>query len=221
MDEKNLARIEYYFAEMLFVLEMPIPKEWIVDLVPTARLNDPQKLFEGKLRGPTNLWFIGTANNDASAFTITDKVYDRAIPIEINSCGTIFEALSTEPINISIEHLEALFAEAKAKHSLSEASLIKLEKLDSYMAEHFKLQFGNRIMKQIYDFVPVYVACGGTELEALDYLIARKILKKFESLNIAYVRDEIKDLISFMERNFGKTALKESKAYLQRIQNLF
>ena len=44
----------------------------------------------------------------------------------------------------------------------------------------FKLSFGNRIMKQMYDFIPVYVACGGTELGGMDYIIARKVLKKFE-----------------------------------------
>ena len=36
LDEMNLARIEYYFAEMLSVLEMPSKEEWVLDLVPTA-----------------------------------------------------------------------------------------------------------------------------------------------------------------------------------------
>lgn len=38
----------------------------------------------------------------------------------------------------------------------------KLQKLDHYLMTRFKLAFGNRIMKQMYDFIPVYVACGGT-----------------------------------------------------------
>lgn len=32
LDEMNLARIEYYFAEMLSVLEMPSKDEWVLDL---------------------------------------------------------------------------------------------------------------------------------------------------------------------------------------------
>ena len=36
-------------------------------------------------------WFIGTANNDDSTFTITDKVYDRAMPIELNERADAFE----------------------------------------------------------------------------------------------------------------------------------
>lgn len=41
LDEMNLARIEYYFAEMLSVLEMPSKDEWVLDLVPTAWDGDP------------------------------------------------------------------------------------------------------------------------------------------------------------------------------------
>ena len=36
-------------------------------------------------------WFVGTANNDDSTFTITDKVYDRAMPIELNERADAFE----------------------------------------------------------------------------------------------------------------------------------
>jgi predicted S18 family serine protease len=73
----------------------------------------------------------------------------------------------------------------------------------------------------MYDFIPVYVACGGTELGGMDYIIARKVLKKFESMNVSFVRDEIKGLISYMDKIFGKTNMQDSKDYLQRIQNLY
>ena len=73
----------------------------------------------------------------------------------------------------------------------------------------------------MYDFIPVYVACGGTELDGMDYIIARKVLKKFESMNVSFVRDEIKGLIVYIEKVFGRTSMPDSKAYLQRIQNLY
>ena len=85
----------------------------------------------------------------------------------------------------------------------------------------FKLAIGNRIIKQMHEFVPVYVACGGTELDGLDYIIARKVLKKFESLNVSFVRDEIKGLIEYIEKTFGKSHMEDSKSYLLRIQNLY
>lgn len=44
------------------------------------------------------------------------------------------------------------------------------------MIKTFHLTFGNRIMKQIYSYVPVMVACGGKEIEAIDDILARKYL---------------------------------------------
>lgn len=221
LDEMNLARIEYYFAEMLSILEMPNEDEWVLDLVPTAWKGDPVKLDGGKLHVSTATWFIGTANNDDSTFTITDKVYDRAMPIELNERADAFECDLQPHCDITAEHLEYLFQKAKLEHPISDDALDKMQKLDNYLVTRFKLSFGNRIMKQMYDFIPVYVACGGTELGGMDYIIARKVLKKFESMNITFVRDEITGLISYIDKTFGKTEMEDSKSYLRRIQNLY
>lgn len=220
LDEMNLARIEYYFAEMLSVLEMPSKDEWVLDLVPTAWPGDPVKLDAGKIRISPTTWFIGTANNDDSTFTITDKVYDRAMPIELNERAAAFECELQPACSITCEHLEELFEQAKKDYPICEETLTKMKKLDNYLQTRFKLAFGNRIIKQMYDFIPVYTACGGTELGGMDYIIARKVLKKFESMNVMFVRDEIKGLIEYIEKTFGSGEMPDSIDYLQRIRNL-
>ncbi len=221
LDEMNLARIEYYFAEMLSVLEMPSKDEWVLDLVPTAWKGDPVKMEDGKIHVADSTWFIGTANNDDSTFTITDKVYDRAMPIELNERAEAFECEPHPHCDITAEHLEYLFQKAKVEHPISDELMEKMQKLDNYLITRFKLSFGNRIMKQLYDFIPVYVACGGTELGGMDYIIARKVLKKFESMNVSFVRDEITGLINYIEKTFGAEGMQDSKMYLRRIQNLY
>ena len=221
LDEMNLARIEYYFAEMLSVLEMPSKDEWILDLVPTAWKGDPYKMDNGKIHVADSTWFIGTANNDDSTFTITDKVYDRAMPIELNERADEFECEMYPACDVTAEHLEYMFQKAKEDYPISEELMEKMQKLDSYLITRFKLAFGNRIMKQLYDFIPVYVACGGTELGGMDYIIARKVLKKFESMNVSFVRDEIIGLISYIDKTFGEDGMPDSKEYLRRIQNLY
>ena len=221
LDEMNLARVEYYFAEILSVLEMPSKDEWVLDLVPTQWEGDPKMLHGGKITVPDTLWFVGTANNDDSTFTITDKVYDRAIPIEINERADAFEMPEQDRIHVTAEHLQYLFQKAKVEHVISAESLDKLDQLDKYLQTRFKLAFGNRIIKQMYDFVPVYVACGGTEMGGMDYIIARKVLKKFESTNLSFVRDEMKGLIEYIQTVFGEGGLPDSTAYLLRIQNLY
>lgn len=221
LDEMNLARIEYYFAEMLSVLEMPNKDEWVLDLVPTAWDGDPVKMDGGKIHVADSTWFIGTANNDDSTFTITDKVYDRAMPIELNERADAFECEVQPQCNVTAEHLEYLFQKAQVDYPISDELMDKMQKLDNYLITRFKLSFGNRIMKQLYDFIPVYVACGGTELGGMDYIVARKVLKKFESMNVTFVRDEITGLITYIDKLFGKAEMQDSKAYLRRIQNLY
>ncbi len=221
LDEMNIARIEYYFAEMLSILEMPSRSEWVIDLVPSGWPNDPKHIVNGRFRLPENMWYVGTANNDDSTFAISDKVYDRALPINIDTKGKYFEAPDTGPLNLNYKHMESMFAEAKEKYKVSEENLKKIEVLDDYVIEHFRLAFGNRIVKQLRDFVPVYVACGGTEIDGIDYVLANKILRKFESLNLAFIRDEIEGLIAYLSELFGKENMGESKAYLSRLQKLF
>ena len=123
LDELNLARIEYYFAEFLSVMEMPDKSEWKIDLVPTQLPSDPKHLAGGKLLIPQNCWYIGTANRDDSTFTITDKVYDRAVTLYLNERAQFFDAPFTDSINISFNYLENLFAEAAEKYPITLKSL--------------------------------------------------------------------------------------------------
>ena len=220
LDEMNIARVEYYFAEMLSIMEMPSEDEWVIDLVPSVWESDPKHLDGGKLHLPGNMWYVGTANNDDSTFAITDKVYDRAMPIDINTKGIPFQAPDTEPLHISHTHLVQLLEQAKQDNVVSRDTLRKVELLDDYVIEHFRLAFGNRIVKQLKDFVPAYVGCGGTELDGLDYVLAKKVLRKFESMNLSFIRDEIDGLIDYLHDLFGEDSMGECVAYLQRLKKL-
>ena len=221
LDEMNIARIEYYFAEMLSILEMPNADEWELDIVPNVWSSDPVNLDHGKLRIPQNIWYVGTANNDDSTYSISDKVYDRAQPINLDAKGVAFEAEDTEPLTLSYEHLNAMFLEAFEKYPVSEENLKKIHQLDLWVIDKLRVAFGNRIIKQMSMFVPVYVACGGDELDGIDYVLATKIFRKFESLNLAMLRDELKELVVYMNKSFGKNRMAESIAYLERLQKLF
>ena len=219
-DEMNIARVEYYFAEMLSILEMPSRDEWIIELVPSVWPKDPKMLKQGKLQIPGNMWYIGTINNDDSTFAVTDKVYDRAMPIDINDKGQVFDPIDTDAMNINSSYLEGLFAEAKSKYPLTSEMEAKINDMDDYVIKHFRIAFGNRIVKQMKDFVATYVGCGGREVDGVDYYIARKILRKFEQLNLAYIRDEIDPFIEFLDKSFGKENFKECKDYLLRLKKM-
>ncbi|HIS12286.1 MAG TPA: hypothetical protein IAB40_04155 [Candidatus Onthocola stercoravium] len=218
LDEMNISRVEYYFAEMLSILELPNKKDWVVELVPNVWPGDPEKLDEGKLKIPENMWYVGTINNDDSTFMITDKVYDRAMPIAIDDKCEAFGAPDTDAVQISYKYFEGLFDRAEKEHPVTDETLEKVAQLDRYVIDHFRLAFGNRIVKQLREFVPSFVACGGDEVAGIDYLIAHKILRKFEQLNLAYIKDEIDGLINYLEKLFGTGKTPECKAYLLRLK---
>ena len=220
LDEMNISRVEYYFAEMLSILEMPNKDEWIVELVPNSWKSDPKKLIGGKLKIPSNIWYIGTINNDDSTFMVTDKVYDRAMPIDINDKGQVFEPIDTPPMDINYTYLDNLFKEAMEQNAVSQDTLDKIEVMDNYVIQHFRIAFGNRIVAHMKKFVPVFVGCGGDEITAVDYFLARKVLRKFEQLNISYIRDEIDPYIEFLNKTFGKDKMKECIEYLLRLKKL-
>ena len=220
LDEMNISRVEYYFAEMLSILEMPNKDEWIVELVSSAWPDDPKNIKEGKLKIPANVWYIGTINNDDSTFMVTDKVYDRAMPLDINDKGQVFDALDVDAQDINYTYLDKLFSEAMANNPISEDTLNKINEMDDYVIKHFRIAFGNRIVAHMKKFVPVYVGCGGDEVDGVDYFIARKILRKFEQLNISYIRDEIDGYIEFLDKTFGKGKMKECEEYLLRLKKL-
>ncbi len=215
LDEMNLARIEYYFAEFLSIMEMPNVAEWNISLVAAPRSDDPKHVTDGRMLIPQNIWFVGTANNDDSTFTISDKVYDRAMSLFFDNKGVEFKAPFTEALPLPYEYLKNLYDNAMQDFPLSNKTLEKFQELDTYVIEHFRLAFGNRIMKQLGLFVPCYVACGGTELGAVDYVFQSKILKKFEVLNVAFLRDELIKLDAQLTKLFGKNEFKLSKAKIK------
>ncbi len=217
LDEMNLARIEYYFAEFLSIMEMPNIDEWKIDVVSTPKEDDPKHIVDGKILVPQSLWFIGTANQDDSTFTITDKVYDRAVTIDLNKRADYFDAPLTPSLKISADFLYYLFVKAQKEITVSDKSKESLSKIDAYMLDNFKVTFGNRILKQIYNFVPVYVACGGTEEEALDFMLMSKIFRKLGTVNLVFLKKELNSLITLLDNLFGKNKLEKSITYIKEL----
>ncbi len=217
LDEMNLARVEYYFAEFLSVLEMPNPNEWNIELIGSRDPHDPKLFKNGKLKIPQNVFFFGTANNDDSTFTISDKVYDRAICLFFDNKGIAFEAPFQGPMEIPFEQIHRLYDEAQEKYPVSEKTLENFATLDDFVIKKFRLAFGNRILKQLKQFVPCFVACGGTELDGIDFIFTNKILKKFESLNIGFLKQELKELNQMLDKLFGANTFPMAHAFVDRM----
>ena len=220
LDEMNLSRIEYYFADFLSVIEYP-SEDWKIRIYePQVGQALPKKLDNGYISVPLNTWFVGTANTDDSTFIITDKVYDRAIVIDFAEKVLPIESDHvSDPISLSAEGMTKLFEEAQQDQTkrLTNEEIEKFYKLCDFMCEGLDVRFGNRIMVQIENFVPVYVALGGTKEEALDFMFARKILRKADGLFGDFVKEELVNLTKLIHSLYGKDVFKETEKAIAKL----
>ena len=111
-----------------------------------------------------------------------------------------------------------MVARAQKEYEVTARNLRRLEALDQYLLEHFHITFGNRIMKQIRSYIPVYVACGGDELEALDDILSKKILRKLEMQNPIYLRSASAGLSAYFDELFGDDRMPLCKEFVARLQ---
>ena len=190
-------------------------------MMPALREEDsPEKLDSGAVVVPVNTWFVGTANKDDSTFTITDKVYDRAVVLEFSDRNTkVQTTASPEPIQLAPMQLAELFQAAKNKreYALTELDIAKFDELAEFVYELFEIRFGNRIMNQILNFVPVYVALGGTKEEALDIMFCRKVLHKLDGRFEDYIREGLVRLQTKIEQLYGAGAFADTEHMIRRL----
>ena len=220
LDEMNISRVEYYFADFLSVLEFPEDARKLKVLQLPYGFIPPARLDEGDIVIPSNCYFVGTANKDDSTFTITDKVYDRAITIDFDNRNEKFEVSEdAEPIKLSYSHLKRLFNAAldNKANQLTDEDFRKLYKVTDFIYNNFDLTFGNRILNQITKIVPVFISCGGKKEDALDFLLSRKVISKLEGRFEEYVKNALKQLLALIEETYGVNVLKRSEKTIQAI----
>lgn len=83
LDEMNLARIEYYFSDVLSCMETRGALQLHSNNVPLEGSTGTS--IRAELPLPTNLFIIGTINVDETTNPISDKVLDRASVIDMST----------------------------------------------------------------------------------------------------------------------------------------
>ncbi len=221
LDEMNIARVEYYFAEFLSLLEIPNPELRYLEVVTDKWEDDPPDLKDGRIKLPQNMWFVGTANNDDSTFAISDKVYDRAMIIDLDSRITPFgDGAQEQTADISYAEFTTLVENAQRGYEITRRNERRLRMLDAYLIEKFQITFGNRIMRQIRSYISVYVNCGGEELDALDDILCKKVLRKLTYKDLSLMHGELEEAAQYFETLFGEGKMPRCRSFLARANKL-
>lgn len=99
LDEMNLARVEYYFADFLSCIESDEPLELhdSAQIEAGAGAEAEQQPIPRRLRVPRNLLFTGTVNVDETTSMFSPKVLDRAFTLEFNQVDLAGFGVATAP----------------------------------------------------------------------------------------------------------------------------
>ncbi|MBO4280919.1 MAG: hypothetical protein J5872_03695 [Lachnospiraceae bacterium] len=217
LDEMNIARVEYYFADFLSQMELN-PQNRYLEVVSDTWPDDPRLFEHGMLRIPENVWFVGTANNDDSTFAISDKVYDRAMVMNLDRKADFFEPSYNNGDKVSFRHFAALVQQAKQMFRLSDEMRAKIAAVDNFLTERYRITYGNRIRRQMEEYIPVYMACGGSEEEAVDDLLSKKVLRKLDGLSPVVIRYGMDEMEGLFASVFGADRMPLCRDSLERLR---
>ncbi|TLM67373.1 MAG: hypothetical protein FDZ69_04575 [Deltaproteobacteria bacterium] len=184
LDEMNLSHPEQYFADLLSALEQE-PHLQKLDLMTAPVEPAPKLMTNGRtLLIPRNVWFVGTANHDETTKDFADKTYDRGHVMELPRNREEFAPQRPHHRNpVAFESLKGAFDQAREKNGKHGTHAYKFldEKFAEFLGRKFRVGWGNRLERQMMDFVPVVVAAGGSVGEATDHILATKLLRKIRN----------------------------------------
>lgn len=163
IDEMNIARVEYYFADILSAFESRQP----------IHLHDNPYAYEGTngedipaaVPMPKNLYIVGTVNVDETTYRISDKVLDRSNVVTLEHVSPV-------------EFFDQLAAREPALGSSIAIVRPLLVRLINVLRP-YGFPFGYRVMEELVRYLDFAVArIGVAPNDAVDDQIRQKILVK-------------------------------------------
>jgi hypothetical protein len=209
LDEMNIARVEYYFAEVLSHLEQRRNNGGRI--VSDPLLPYAPKSLDGEswdtVRLPSNLCIVGSVNMDETTFGFSKKVLDRAFVIEFSTI-TLSHLGDTPDVQPAPSLWESAYwlpsALSLATHPSRNAGevgqMIEVLTRVNKALELGQLQFGYRVRDEIVMFCLAAEGCSESfatsdsgPVDPLDLAIAMKVLPRIQGSG-ATIRKVIESL---------------------------
>lgn len=217
LDEMNLARVEYYFSDVLSVMESRREDD------NGEIISSPLTIIDDKpLTLPNNLYVLGTVNMDETTHPFSKKVLDRANTIEFNEIHLdtfSFETIEVESKVISNSQIQSTYLYLKHAYRGNE-ELVKnvTEKIVEFnkLLQPINAHVGYRVRDEIC-FYMIYNNQMQflDEDQAFDFCIMQKILPRIAGSG-QRVQQLLEDLFEKLAgQKFDQdTDIPQSAAYL-------
>ncbi len=191
LDEMNLARVEYYFSDVLSIIESrnKVNKTIVTDRLLNRELLDRDFFDEyGDIYIPDNLYFIGTVNMDETTFPFSKKVLDRANVIELSDVDLDYAFEDVEevlPKNLNNDFLRSDFLTLKdcfGYDDIVDDTISILKNINEVLGYY---RFGYRVRDEICFYIIYNSIYGLMDFDdAMDYEILQKILPRINGSSI-------------------------------------
>jgi 5-methylcytosine-specific restriction enzyme B len=192
LDEMNLARVEYYFSDVLSIIESrnKVNKTIVTDRLLNRELLDSASFSEyGDIYIPDNLYFIGTVNMDETTFPFSKKVLDRANVIELSDVDLDYafedvEEVSPKTLNNNFLRSDFLTLKDCAGYDdIVDDTISILKNINDVLGYY---RFGYRVRDEICFYIIYNSIYGLMDFDdAMDYEILQKILPRINGSSIS------------------------------------
>jgi len=211
LDEMNLARVEYYFSDILSVMES---RKWKDGQMVSSPLLTEDMLGE-EITLPNNLYMIGTVNMDETTHPFSKKVLDRANTIEFNrvdlaNLAFLAETDEVEPIAISQHQFESKYLHLKDVYlthkDVVERATAELVKINGAL-QLLNAHVGYRVRDEICFYLAYNEEGDLMPFEqAFDHCILQKILPRVAGSDI-----RVEQLLKSLYRQFANKDYAEGQ----------
>jgi 5-methylcytosine-specific restriction enzyme B len=183
LDEMNLARVEYYFSDVLSVMES---RRWENGKIVSSNLLS-KEVAGREIPLPSNVYIVGTVNMDETTHPFSKKVLDRANTIEFNRVNLshlefLKELEEVHPIPLKDEAFSAKYLHLKDVYQeyphIVEQATNELVKVNQFLQP-----LGAHVGYRVRDEICFYLAYNEegklmTYENAFDYCLLQKILPR-------------------------------------------
>jgi len=210
LDEMNLAHVEYYFSDILSVMES---RKWEDGEIVSSNLLTKQHA-DVDLKLPNNVYIIGTVNMDETTHPFSKKVLDRANTIEFNRVELDYleflkDLAEVDPVVVGQKsfasdflHLKDVYVKYPSLVERVTRELVEINKSLQLINAHV----GYRVRDEICFYLAYNQEAGFMSFEeAMDHCLLQKVLPR-----IAGSDQRVEDLLKKLFLLFANKPYDES-----------
>ena len=236
LDEMNLARIEYYFSDILSLSEMRDSSDRSITLYSHSLSNNDENddaenteniennsrnrmvLKTKKLHIPDNVRFIGTMNIDETTYSLSPKVLDRVHIVRFES--------NLEGFDYKKPIVDDTYKDQTLSFSEYFDKKLELQNLDQKykkiliaindILKEYQKEFGYRVYTQCVEYRTIYDDMGLPTDIGFDNFICQKILPRIDMLDPeeTHIVDKLLNILEDSPIKFDN-----SRSLLENIKN--